>query len=104
MRGAETIVRQRPKRPGRFGDEDGPPDLQSIPGCFMIPRGSSETNVRETTVVTGMLLIAPPGADIKATDRIVYLDLTYQVEGDVGRYRKGGREVAVQAALKRVTG
>lgn len=104
MQGWETVVRRRPKRPGRFGDDSGTPDDKTITGCFMIPRTSRELTDREDTVVAGMTLAAPPGADIQSTDRIIHLGLTYDIDGEVGRYRKNGREVQVMAALKRVTG
>jgi len=103
-RGAETVTRVRAGRPDEFGDNPSTPDDLEITGCEMIPRGSSENDDRESTVITGMTLVAPAGADIKSTDKIEHLGISYEVEGDVARYRKRGREVQVIAALKRVTG
>lgn len=103
-RGSETVIRLRPERPGRFGDPTGEPSRKAITGCEMLPRSSTEASGNANTVTVGMTLVAPPGTDLKATDRIEHKGLEYTVEGDVARYRKGGREVAVTAALERVTG
>jgi hypothetical protein len=43
-------------------------------------------------------------ADILPTDRIEVYGMTLEVDGEIGRYRTGGRVHHVEVRLKKVTG
>lgn len=85
----DTITRIRPGVKDSRGSTipDWSPeaiDEKSITGCSMQP---ASTSLSQDGRVLGLLdeytLFAPPDADIKAGDRIVFNDDTYEINGDV---------------------
>ena len=106
-RGTEVATRLRPTgAAGRHGERAADVELR-IEHCHFLPRTSSESaDPAANTVVVGMTLVAPGGTDLLATDRVRReLDgKVYEIEGEPGDYRKGGRSKAVIAALVRVEG
>lgn len=103
-KGTETVIRLRATgAPGRHGAA-APAGRVAISFCHVIPRTSSEDSDDANTVIVGLTLVAPGGTDLKASDRIEYKGLTYEIEGEPGDYMKRGRSKAVIAGLRRVTG
>lgn len=110
MRFTETITRLR----GDVGAEEygntqidwSDPDEATYPGEIQ-PESNAQSSVevltagqRTTTRWRGFTVA---GADIKATDRLVHLGVTYEVDGEVERHRTGGREHHVEFKLLKVT-
>ncbi len=61
-----------------------------VPGCLVSPRSSSE--IGGPTVLSGVTVLTPEGADVQASDRLDVAGVVYQVDGEVGRW-PGGVEV-----------
>ncbi|MFD7776665.1 hypothetical protein [Streptomyces sp. NPDC059753] len=87
---SETIQISRPGPPVRdsTGSEiPGPPVLIPVEGCAVAsPYGvtvgsSSEAHDASTTITTRRVLLAPLGTDVRASDRIIRGDETYEVIG-----------------------
>lgn len=76
------------------------------PGLMVQPDSSSEATGDRPTVITGWRLITPKGRDFPAlpTDRVEWDGMTLAVDGEVGRFKVGGRLHHVEARLKRVSG
>ncbi|MFF7408703.1 hypothetical protein [Streptomyces lydicus] len=70
------------------------------------PDSSTEATGDRPYVVTGWRLITAKGVDIPAlaTDRIEFDGMTLELDGEVGRFRVGGRVHHVEARLKKVSG
>ncbi|MFD5308186.1 hypothetical protein [Streptomyces ardesiacus] len=70
------------------------------------PDGSSETNGDRELVLTGWKLYTRRGRDLDLvkTDRVEWDGMTLEVDGEVARWRWGGRVHHVEIRLKRVTG
>lgn len=83
----------------------------TIEGCADAPRYSTENNDNRTTVIVGRTLYGPYGADLQATDRVVYPGTgprkkrTYRVVGDIGQWMNPftGWKPGFEAALERVS-
>ena len=67
------------------------------------PVSSTEDVVSQQETVTRWRLFAGPGTDLAATDRVEFAGGTYEVDGDVERWRARGAEHHVEAVLKMVT-
>lgn len=86
-----------------------PDDVEAleIPGCAFDPGGSSEPAEQgRASVTTQPSILAPFGADITATDRVVIRDRTWDVDGDPAAYRNPftGWEAGLVVKLKAVAG
>ncbi|MFZ3595452.1 hypothetical protein [Streptomyces sp. BH104] len=70
-------------------------------GVSVQPDYSEEATGDRASRVTGLRLITGRGRDIDllATDRVIFNGVTYNVDGEVGRYRMGGRVHHVEARL-----
>lgn len=107
-----TIVRPGPPTRDEYGnDVPGPAVETVVPGCGISPRdstgaGSNEIVQGRDTVVAGLLLYAPSGTDIRATDRVRVAGVLYEVDGQPGVFRSPftGSLGPVVAALSLVTG
>lgn len=55
-----------------------------IADCIVYPRYSSENDTRGEQVIVGKAVLAPPGADILATDQVRIDGVVYDVEGEPG--------------------
>lgn len=77
-----------------------------VSGVSVQPDVSTEATGDRGTIVTGWRLFTPKGRDLDllATDRVEFGGMTLEVDGEVARYRMGGRVHHVEARLKRVTG
>lgn len=82
----ETITRIRYPRITDGGvevaDRDNPTET-TIGGCWLEPARSAENTDGRTAVFTGWTVAAPPSADIRADDHVVYRGVEYEVVGDV---------------------
>jgi hypothetical protein len=90
-------------------------DSHTIDGCAWAPRESTEVNDNRTTVIVGLTLYGPYGADIRHDDRVVLPDVpergltrkqrTWRVDGEVGDWRSPftGWEPGFEVALERVS-
>ncbi|MEV1321960.1 hypothetical protein AB0J14_38430 [Micromonospora arborensis] len=106
MRLRDQIVRVRaPLIGGSYGNQDRdwgnaqpgveyPADVQ--------PVSSTEDVVNQQQTVTRWRLFLGPDADLLATDRVVWDGATYEVDGDVERWKRRGRLRHLQAVLMRV--
>jgi hypothetical protein len=110
----DTVTILRPGSPSRdvYGnDVPGPPTEIPVPGCAVAPRdgtgsGTNELTDARDTVISGLMLYAPYGTDIRATDQIRVDGDVYTVEGRAGSFRSPftGSTGPVVVALERVTG
>ena len=83
----QSIIRLRPgtkiARGSQIPDWDSP-DRLTITGCSVQPAGTSLTqDGRIAGIMDGLTVYAPPGADVKAGDRIDYCGNVYTINGDV---------------------
>jgi hypothetical protein len=68
----------------RYGGAIAAPSTHTIDGCGITATSSSETLFKHDTVTATRHLLAPPGADLLATDEVGLPDGTrWQVDGDV---------------------
>jgi hypothetical protein len=105
-----TLVRA-PFKVDKYGNTTSERDWASAtrtpyPGLMVQPDGSTEATGDRPSVITGWRLITPKARDFPAlaTDRVEWDGLTLAVDGEVGRFRVGGRLHHVEARLKRVSG
>lgn len=100
-----TVTVYRPTK-DRYGDVTARVS-HTIDGCGIAPRSSSENTDRRDTVITGLTLLVPTGADLTATDEVGLPDGTrWQIDGDVVRPSSPftGWVPGTRAALTRATG
>ena len=72
--------------------------------CEFQPNSTSENVDNQDRTVTSWRLFLPPAADITAVDRWRFLGVVYEVDGEVERHRRGGREHHVELVVSRVSG
>ena len=109
---SDTATRLRaPFKTDRYGNtstERDWPNATSSPltNISIQPDDSNESAGDSHQVITGWRLISARGIDVDLlpTDRVAYDGMTLEVDGEVGRYRLGGRVHHVEARLRRVTG
>ncbi|MEU5853944.1 hypothetical protein ABZ799_01330 [Nocardiopsis dassonvillei] len=93
---------------GRDREGDPLPGTEhTIDGCAQYPQTSSEAATTGTTVITGRVLLAPYGADIRSEDRVILPDGSeWAVDGDPGPWSSPltGWQPGTQVALERVKG
>lgn len=102
--GSETVTVIRAPKVDRFSTaSDTPPPEHDVEGCAILPRTSSEKD-RGWVIVEGRMVIAPFGADVKATDQVRTPDgETWDVDGEAGDYKnKRGKGKATIFYLKKV--
>lgn len=89
---------------GRHGDP-ATTATHTIDGCITAPASTSEGDERGAQVVVGLTLFAPYDADLLPNDRVVVDDVTYDVQGEPGRWASpySGRRRGLQVALRRTT-
>jgi hypothetical protein len=106
-----------PGRDPRGQPLPGPDESFDVPGCVVTPRESApqvggDQQQGRDTVIVGITVYAPPGTDIRTTDRIRvtasrYQGVTFEVTGepgDWGRHVMTGTRGPVQFAADRVKG
>lgn len=100
-----TVTVVRPAAENRFGDPVGDPVETALPGCVVWVNEGTEDTDHADTVVAPATLVAPAGADIRATDRVVTDDGTWEVVGEPTPRRSPFTSAAlVEAHLRKVTG
>jgi hypothetical protein len=100
--GSETIYLVTPAAAGRHGEPSGEPTRRKVEGCALYPRGSTETDGRTSTVITGMTLLAPPGTEVHPKEHVEWRGDAYDVEGRPGPWvHLAGDDAGVQIALER---
>lgn len=110
----ETVTRIRPgTTTNGYGDtildwSDNAITSTTIYGCSLAPRQEGElAGAGRAGVIVGYTLYAPPGTDLKFTDRILHDTLgLFEIDGEPGRWDNPytGNAWGVTAALKRVEG
>ncbi|MGW7350947.1 hypothetical protein [Streptomyces sp. NPDC054784] len=114
-----TVVRTgtSPGRDPRGQPLPGPDESFAVEGCVVTPRqenpqvGGDQQQARDTVVV-GVTVYAPPGTDVRTTDKIrvltgPYADQLFEVTGEPGDWGRSpftGTPGPVQFAADRVTG
>lgn len=105
-----TVIQPTPKSP--LGDyEPGTETEATVEGCYVQSRGSvnarysqEQTGLRDT-VITDLIVYAPPGAPILPTSRVRFKGIRYQVEGEPAVWDDGnGRPHHIEVSLSRVEG
>ncbi len=82
-----------------------PATTRQLDGCLLVPRSSSESTDLRDTVIVGLTLFAPPGADVDAAMQVVVDGDVWEVDGEPGRWPvPAGWPFGVQVALKRQEG
>lgn len=106
MRGSETIVVHRSTGQNRFGESSGTDPDVFVRSCIILPRESTrEIDGRQSTVISGLVVYAPPGSDIRATDEVTARGVRWRVDGEPGDYRSaGGQRKTLAVNLERVQG
>lgn len=80
-------------------------DVLKIDGCSMQPASTSlSTDGRVLGIRDEYTLFAPPGADIKAGDRIAFDGKTYEIDGDVRVQPAALRLDHIEITLRRFEG
>lgn len=70
------------------------------------PRASSESVQGQDTTVIGITALVPADTDVSSIDALRVYGVTYEVDGEPGRYRSPltGSNPGIELQLKRVTG
>ena len=105
----QTVTRIRPgvktQRGSQIPDWENATELV-ITGCSVQPAGTSlSQDGRVLGVSDGYTVYLPPGADVKAGDRIVYDGDTYEIDGDPRKWKSvTGRLDHVMISIERWRG
>lgn len=102
---SDAVVRQRaPLIAGPYGNQqrDWPNATSVTYTAELQPVSSTEDIVNQQQTVTRWRLFLGPDADLQATDRVVWDGDTYEVDGDVERWKRWGVLHHVEAVLMRV--
>jgi len=100
-----AVTVERSAGTDRYGNQLPGGTSHRIDGCLIAPRSSEERTDRQATVITGRSLYAPPGADLRSQDVVVFSaspqpsDPRWQVDGEPGDWGVG-----LEAVLTRVEG
>lgn len=85
MRGSETVTVLRGPRPDRLNPNPPVTAEFDVDECIVIPRASQESG-QGWIQVAGYTIVAPPGSDIKADDRVRVRGDVHSVIGKPGEY------------------
>jgi hypothetical protein len=96
-----VVVAGTQGRPDRL-DWTSPTELDMA--CEFQPNSTSENVDNQDRTVTSWRLFLYAGADITAADRWRFLGVVYEVDGEVERHRRGGREHHVELVVSRAVG
>ena len=109
--GDSVVIVRAGYRVDKYGNESSERDWANavrtpVTGVSVQPDVSEEETGDRRTVTTGWRLFTPMGRDLDLlpTDRVEYDGMTLEVDGEVARFRVGGRVHHVEARLKRVIG
>jgi hypothetical protein len=101
-----------PGRDARGQPLPGPDESFDVPGCVVTPRqqapdvGGAEQQGRDTVIV-GWTVYAPPGTDVRTTDKAVVRGVVCEITGEPGSWGRNpftGMYGPIQFAADRVTG
>lgn len=67
------------------------------------PQSTTESTDRRQLVIDRWTVICPP-ADVSATDRIRWEGLDYEVDGEVGRFKRHGQLHHLEFTIRHLTG
>jgi hypothetical protein len=100
-----AVTVRRSGRKDRYGDPIDAIEF-TVPGCILAPRASTEVQSYSDTVLSEYTLLAPPTADIRATDELLIDGDRYAVEGDPQQWDSPFTtwRPGMQVALRRVRG
>lgn len=79
-------------------------DRLTITGVAVQPVSSTEATLDREYAATHLRVYAPAGADVCASDRIEWRSVTYEVDGEPGRWLDDATDHHVEFAMKRMTG
>lgn len=104
--GGHTATIVRPVGYDQHGDPlPGDPTETTVTGSSMQPAGSAEDTDGRDTVNSRWTWFAPPGTDLRATDRVRWRGHMYEVDGDPQPWDDDrGRPHHLEVQLRRVTG
>ena len=102
--GTETIIIVRAALADRHGDPTGTPTQTASHGWNIQPGSSSEDDAQRTTVTSTWRAFGPGEAGLRATDTVIWRDVTYEVVGDPDVWPVDGELHHTQAELRRVRG
>jgi hypothetical protein len=107
----EILTRVRAAGTDRHGYPTGEPTRVAVEGCVVWPSdgnatAGNEQNFAQTTVITGLTALLPPGTDAQPTDQWERGDVPYEQVGEPAVYVSPftGDTPGVLIVLKRVTG
>lgn len=89
-------------RPSRIDWNQPPAELDLA--CEFQPTSSTESVDNQERTETYWRVFLPAGADITAADRWRFYGVDYEVDGEVERHRRAGREHHVELVVTRVAG
>ena len=82
MIGPHTVDVTNPAERDTWGDTQAGDVTTTVNGCFWQPRGTQEETLGgRDLVTTDGFLSMPPTADIRATSRVTFEGVTYEVHG-----------------------
>lgn len=88
-----VVVVRAGEAPGDYGNRTqadwGNATEATVDGCSVQPVPAPEFSADRSTALTRWQVWAPATADVRATDRIVWNDNTYDVDGDPLHYDFG---------------
>lgn len=95
----ETVTVIRPPGKDTFGDPlPGAQPEFDVEGCLFAPGSSSEYQLNANQVVTGGTVYAPPGTNVRETDRLRVRGDVYEVDGKPGVWGGVGVEIRLRLA------
>ncbi|MBQ1047856.1 hypothetical protein KBX50_05205 [Micromonospora sp. C51] len=96
-----TITVIRPPGRDAFGDPLPGTAIETlVPGCLFAPGPSTENQIAAMQVDSDATIYAPPGVDVRPTDRIRVRGEVYEVAGKPQDWGRAG----VVILLRQVTG
>lgn len=95
LRGVEVVER------GTKRTRWDSPAVHTVAGCSVQPQAGAEVLGGREAIATMWVLFAPPGTDLKDSDRVRYAGDVYTIVGSVQRFASpSGRLDYVQAVLE----
>lgn len=82
MLGPHTVTVIQPAGRDNWGDTQADSTETDVPGCFWQPRSTSERTTGQDTVMINPWVSMPPSTDIRATSRVRFEGVTYEVVGE----------------------
>lgn len=102
----EVTVVRAPAAEGPYGsdDRDWSTASRTVTVATVQPLSSSEDTVEQERTVTRWRVFLPPDADVHAADRVEWDGVSYEVDGDVERWKRRGVLHHFELVMRRVTG